>query len=229
MPRTRGPLKNVKNLKDLLSRLGEIPPERIRLYPSPGTATEKDLLHVLDHENVPCELIDGVLVEKPMGAKESFLAIELGFWIRLYLQSHPLGVVFGADATLRIMPHLIRLPDLSFVSASNLPGGLIPDEPVPDLVPDLAVEVLSIGNTRAEMLRKRREFFFAGTSLIWIVDPNKRTVDVYDAPDRFITYSEGDHLIGGDLLPGFAIEMRELFARVPKPADSTPKKKRKKP
>lgn len=225
MPRMRGPLKNARNLKDLLTRLGDIPPERVRLYPFPGTATEQDLLRVLDHENVPCELIDGVLVEKPMGAKESYLAIELGFWIRLYLQSHPLGVVLGADATLRIMPHLIRLPDLSFIAASNLPGGMLPVEPAPDLVPDLAVEVLSIGNTRSEMQRKRKEFFSAGTSQIWIVDPNKRTVEVYVAPDRSVTYSEGDCLIGGDLLPGFALELREPFARVPK----APKKKRKSP
>jgi Uma2 family endonuclease len=228
MPRTRGPLKNAKNLKDLLTRLGDIPLERIRLYPSPGTATEEDLLHVLDHENIPCELIDGVLVEKAMGAKESYLAIELGFWMRLYLQDHPLGVDLGADATFRLMPHLIRLPDLSFVAAANLPGGLLPAEPIPELVPDLAVEVLSQGNTRAEMVRKRKEFFYAGTSLIWIVNPYKRTVDVYDDPDRFITYSEDDSLIGGDLLPGFALQLRELFARIPKPPRS-PRKKRKKP
>lgn len=223
MSRTRDVLKNAKNLRDVLERLGEVPPERVRLYPYPGTATEKDLLHVLEHENVPCELIDGILVEKSMGAKESFLAMELGFWIRLYLRDNPLGVILGPDATLRIMPHLIRLPDLAFIASENLPGGMIPSEPVPDLVPDLAVEVLSEGNTRSEMARKRKEFFYAGTSQIWIVDPNKRTVDVYDSPDRFVTYSEGDHLVGGDLLPGFALELRELFAKIPR----TPKKRKK--
>jgi Uma2 family endonuclease len=223
MPLARNVLKNAKNLKDVMTRLGDVPPERIRLHPTPGMATEKDLLQVLEHENVPCELIDGTLVEKPMGAKESFLAMELGFWIRLYLRDNPLGVVLGPDATLRIMPHLIRLPDLSFIITENLPDGMIPSEPVPDLVPDLAVEVLSEGNTRSEMARKRKEFFYSGTSQIWIVNPNKRTVDVYDSPDRFVTYSEGDHLVGGNLLPGFALELQELFAKIPR----VPKKRKK--
>lgn len=224
MSRPLGPLKNARTMKDLFTRLGDVPLERVRLFPSPGTATERDLLHVLDHENVPCELIDGVLVEKPMGAKESYLALELAFHLRLYLRDNPLGVLFGADATLRLMPHLIRLPDLSFVGNASLPGGMVPEEPVPDLVPDLAVEVLSVGNTRSEMLRKRKEFFYAGTSLTWIVDPYKRTVAAYSSPDEFQTFAEGDTLVGGDLLPGFTLKLRDLFARVPKPT-----KKRKKP
>ncbi len=61
-------------IADLLKRLGNIPANRVRLHPTPGTATEKDLLEILDRENRPCELVEGTLVEKPMGFEESEIA-----------------------------------------------------------------------------------------------------------------------------------------------------------
>src|SRR5271156_6123619 len=68
------PMGNGVTIADLLKRLGNIPARRVRLYPTPGTATEKDLIKVLDRENRPCELVDGTLVEKPMGYEESEIA-----------------------------------------------------------------------------------------------------------------------------------------------------------
>jgi Uma2 family endonuclease len=49
------------------------------------------------------------------------------------------------------------------------------EQKIPDLAPDLAVEVLSEGNTKAEMVRKVREYFEAGVRLVWLTDPKKRT------------------------------------------------------
>ncbi|MCE5268992.1 MAG: hypothetical protein LLG00_14035, partial [Planctomycetaceae bacterium] len=60
-------------IADVLTHLGGIPPERVRLFPPPGTATEKDVEELDDHADRLCELIDGVLVEKTMGYKESIL------------------------------------------------------------------------------------------------------------------------------------------------------------
>ncbi len=68
------PLAGAATIGDLLKRLGNIPPGRVRLRPFPGTATEKDVLQVLDDENRPCELVEGTLVEKPMGYEESEIA-----------------------------------------------------------------------------------------------------------------------------------------------------------
>ena len=79
-------------------------------------------------------------------------------------------------ASLRLFPGLVRIPDIAFVSWARIPGGRMPKEPIPDLVPDLAVEVLSPSNTPREMALKRRHYFEAGVRLVWIVDP--------EAPDR---------------------------------------------
>ena len=67
------------------------------MFPPPGTATEKDVTELDDHADRLCELIDGVLVEKTMGYKESFLAVEIGSYSRTFLDTHDLGIVLGAD------------------------------------------------------------------------------------------------------------------------------------
>ena len=67
---------------------------------------------------------------------------------------------------------LVRIPDVAFTSWERLPGRRVPPEPIPELAPDLAVEVLSQSNTEAEMTRKRGEYFAAGVRLVWLVDPD---------------------------------------------------------
>lgn len=144
---------------ELLKKLGNIPPERVRLEPLPGTATEKDVLEMERRTGRICELVDGVLVEKAMGLTESFLALEIAFVLQLYLKKNNLGILAGADGTLRLWPGLVRIPDVSFISWEQLPHRKIPKKPIPDLYPDLAVEVLSRKNTKAEIDRKLHEYF----------------------------------------------------------------------
>ncbi|MCC2670294.1 MAG: hypothetical protein K0Q72_2765, partial [Armatimonadetes bacterium] len=120
--------------------------------------------------------------------------------------------VMGADATLRLAPGLVRLPDVSFVSWARFPDRELPAEPVPDLAPDLAVEILSQGNTVAEMDRKRSEYFAAGCRLVWYVDPAVRRVRVYTAVDCCTEVDEHGTLDGGAVLPGFSLEVATWFA-----------------
>src|SRR5579859_5350968 len=103
-----------ETLADLVRRLGDIPLERIRMRPAPGTAVEQDL------SSMPlCELIDGVVVEKVMSFFES-----------------------------RLAPGRIRIPDVAFFSWSKTKDGRVPMDPIGPYAPDLAVEILSPGNTR---------------------------------------------------------------------------------
>jgi Uma2 family endonuclease len=111
------------------------------------------------------------------------------------------------------MPGLVRIPDVSFIVWGRMPPADAPAKPIPDLSPDLAVEVLSESNTRREMERKLQEYFEAGASLVWYIDLRARTVTVYTAPDQSTVLGESATLDGGDLLPGFALPLRELFAR----------------
>lgn len=203
-----------RTIGDLLRRLGDIPADRVRFTPPPGTATIAD---VAAHRM--CELIDGTLVEKSMGWTESLLAMALGSCLREYLKHHPLGVVTGPDSTQEIRPDLVRIPDVSFFSWDRIPGRRLPREPVPALVPDLAVEILSVSNTAAEMARKRAEYFQSGVRLVWMIDPRTRTVEVFDSPSSKTLLHESDRLIGGDLLPGFEIDLNVFFGELDPPAD----------
>lgn len=151
-----------------------------------------------------------------MGAMESALAVELGRFLGNYLADHDRGFLLGADGTLRLMPKLVRIPDISFIAWDQLPSREYPSEPIPKLHPDLAVEVLSEGNTPGEMRRKLGEYFGSGARLVWLVGPEDRTVRVFTAPDKVKTLTEIDTLDGGRVLPGFRLSLKQLFARVPK-------------
>ena len=203
----------IDTLAELLERLGSISPARVRFRPPPGTATQQDVLACDKGEKRLCELVDGVLVEKAMGYYESRLAMVLASLLEAFCQKHNLGIVLGADATTALGPGLVRLPDVSFVSRRRLPGGKIPREPIPDLAPDLAVEVISQGNTPQEMDRKLREYFEAGVKLVWYVYPQTRTVRVYTAPEDVLELGEDQTLQGGDVLPGFTVQIRDWFQR----------------
>jgi len=205
----------VRKLADLLRDLGDVPADRILMTPPPGTATEADLLRLVDGvDPVLCELVDGTLVEKPIGLRESLLGIFLGSLLSEFVIPRNLGILTGSDGTLRLWQGLVRLPDVAFISWDRLPGRRIPKEPVPELAPDLAVEVLSQGKTRAEMARKRREYFKAGVQLVWEIDPETRVVTVYTALDEFQTLQESDILDGGSVLPGFALPLHKLFGEL---------------
>lgn len=206
------------SLATLLDHLGGIPGSRVRLTPPPGHATERDLLHVLDHEDALCELVDGVLVEKAVGAQEAFLA---GLILRLlgaHAEANDLGDVSPGDGPYRLGQGIVRLPDVAFVPWERLPGRVYPKDPIPDLVPTLAVEVLSESNTQGEIDRKLREYFLAGVLRVWVVDPELRTVRVYTDPGTFTTLREGQSLDGETVVPGFSVPLTRLFARVAKTA-----------
>ncbi|HEX4609242.1 MAG TPA: Uma2 family endonuclease [Urbifossiella sp.] len=201
----------VRTVGDLLRRLGDVPADRVRFHPVPGTATVADLLR---DENRRCELIDDTLVEKPTGVRESFLALVLAELITPHVRGRNLGILTGAGGTYELVSGLVRLPDLAFVSWDRLPGRRVPAEPVPNVVPDLAVEILSARNTPAEMARKRGEYFRAGVRLVWEIDPRKRTVRVYTSEAAHTDLTAADTLDGSPVLPGVTLPLAQLFAEL---------------
>jgi Uma2 family endonuclease len=199
---------------DLLHRLGDISAARVWLRPAPGTATQKDVLAIHAKTGRLCELVDGTLVEKAMGMRESLLAVYIGALLHGFVRPRKLGLVAGEAGMMKIAAGLVRIPDVSFIAWDRIPGRKVPKEPIPKLVPNLAVEVLSKTNTPAEMKRKRREYFKAGVELMWIVDPEARTVTVYTSPRNPKTLTEAQTLDGGTVLPGFKLPLRDLFAEL---------------
>ena len=206
-------------IRDLLEHLGDIAPDRVRLRPFPGTATEADLIEANDRKETIYELVGGVLVEKGMGYSESVLALVLAASLRAFVLPGNPGVISGADGMMRLFPGLVRGPDVAYASWDRIPGRRFPTDPIAGFAPDLAVEVLSPSNTAAEMARKRREYFEAGVRLVWEVDPASRTVAVFDAPERSTLLDESRTLDGGQVLPGFALPLAELFTELDRRSD----------
>lgn len=202
-----------RTLADVLHALGDIDAERIRWHPLPGTATVEDAVEINERKEGLVELVDGVLVEKAMGFPEGILAASIIEIIGAFVRARNLGIVGGADTMMRLFPNLLRIPDVCFFTWERVKGR-IPTEAAPVISPNLAVEVVSPGNTRSEMDRKVAEYFQYGTQAVWLVDPKTRTVTVYSSVDRFETLSENDVLSGGSVLPGFALEVRKLFGEL---------------
>jgi Uma2 family endonuclease len=207
---------------EVQTRLGDVPVHRILSVPAPGTAVANDLLdpHITRGKGV--ELVDGILVRKPMGFHEDYIATLLLRALSRYLDIHNIGALCGSQGLIRFLPNLVRLPDVTFTrwdSVGNTSDIEDPDTAFLEVVPDLVVEVLSESNTPREMAIKLGEYATAGVKLVWYVDPDAKTVTVYPKGRERgrKVLGEADTLDGGKVLPGFALPVADLFApRAPK-------------
>lgn len=206
--------KRARTFRDVMAELGDIPPDRILLDPPPGTATEEDLLRNNEGDGFLCELVHGTLVEKAMGVEETKLEGWLLRQLFNYLDQHDIGEVMPGTGAIRFAKGIVRLPDISFFLWEHASSEDEDREnPIAKSVPNLVIEVVSRSNTPKELARKRKEYFKAGTSLVWQVYPRARTVEVYTSPGRFRTLGIDDTLDGGTLLPGFRLPLQILFGR----------------
>lgn len=203
-------------LADLQEHLGGVPASRIRLVPQPGTATEDDAVRLAERSGILCELIDGVLVEKPMGSYESVLAATLIQLMAPYLAKNPVGVVMGADGMLRLQPGKVRAPDAAVLKWNQFPNRRAPKDRVWSLTPDLAVEVLSDSNTKREIDQKLDEYFAKGTQVAWIIDPEKRSAVIFRSRTNAELIDDTGMLDGGTVLPGFTLRLGDLLDYLPR-------------
>jgi hypothetical protein len=131
---------SLETMDDLLERLGGISPRRVLMCPPPGTATEADLLRVMPKSDRLFELVDGTLVEKVLGYGEGGLAADLIRLLGKFLDQHDLGDLVGADSTMRLLPKLVRVPDVSFICWGKLPGRQRPRRRSPLSAPPAVAE-----------------------------------------------------------------------------------------
>ena len=198
---------------DLVAGLGGVPLERIWLSPRPGTATEADVVRIVESADKRLvELVDGTLVEKLVGQRESRVTGELIYHLIGYTKRHDIGWVSIPDGMTRMSGGNVRLPDAAFYPFSMFPNDTAPNEKVASVSPALAVEVLSESNTVAEIAKKLAEFFASGTTLAWVIDPDRRTAKVYTSATKFTTLDETGVLDGEGILPGFLCPLADLFA-----------------
>lgn len=200
---------HVGTLADLLHELGDIDPARVLLHPPPGTATEEDLLRLPPDLQQVTELVDGTLVVKAIGAPESWLAMYFAMLLGRHEELCRHLVVLGPDGHTRYFGNNVRMPDIAIFLRSQLPGGKLPRDPICPVPPQLAIEVLSRGNTRREMDKKRRLFFESGVKFVWEIDPRRRAAVVFTSPDDFTELGEDGRLECPEVLPGFSLTLRE--------------------
>ena len=167
-----------------------------------------------DYENMLVELVEGKLVEmsKP-GGLHGLIAGNIFAHIWNHVRQNKLGYVTAAETGYIVARRpdgrdSVRGLDVGFIRNERLPDGM-PAGHIP-LGPDLAVEVISDGNTALGIHSKVLELQAAGTALIWLVYPDTQTVTVHTRDGAKI-YEIDDTLDGGDVLPGFTLALRDMF------------------
>ncbi len=173
-----------------------------------------DLLEQPEYQDRSFDLVEGELVEmsKPTvghGEIVSWLNIKIGS----YIVENALGRVCSGDAGFILARSFtgrdtVRGLDFAFIAKERAPGPL--DFSWYEQGPDLAVEVISPNNRADDIHLKVMQLLAAGTGLIWLVYPESRTVVAHSA-DGAKTLHEGDRLDGGDVLPGFALRVGDIF------------------
>lgn len=162
------------------------------------------------------EVVDGRVRELPeMGALAQMVSLWLCNLIQTHLQRRRLGVaVYEMVFILDAERNLRRRPDVAFVSFERWPADrLLPEEGDWEVVPDLAVEVISPNDLVKDVNRKIADYFRYGVRQVWLVDPLQRQVTIYDAPTRVRILTAEETLEGGEVLPGFATPIVPLFRR----------------
>ena len=163
------------------------------------------------------EVVDGQVVEKTMGAFETGIASLLVEILGPFARANRLGRFFNEMLfRIDIGQDLQRRPDVAFVSHARWPyNRRVPDVPVWDMVPDLAIEVISPSNSASAVHRKVHDYFKAGVSRVWVVYPEQAEVYIYSTPKQIEVVGVGQELDGGDLLPGFRLPVAILFEDEP--------------
>lgn len=178
------------------------------------TMTADELFMMPDDDN-RYDLIKGELRKmSPAGSEHGAIIVRLTVALGQYVEENDLGEVFGAETGFKLSsnPDTVLGPDVAFVSNEKIPPTGIPVAYWPG-APDLAVEVVSPGNTRREIEEKIEEYLAAGVRAVWIINPKRRTVTVHRANAEPVTLAESDILNGEDVVPGFQYTIARLFTR----------------
>lgn len=154
------------------------------------------------------ELIDGEIVEKVPTQEHGMVAGNIYGPLWSHVKERKSGrVVMEVRHRMPDDQRNARIPDISYTSG-NKP--VVKKGSVPEL-PDLAVEVKSPNDILKKMREKVRYYLANGTKLVWLVFPDKKVIEVYSADEELIL-TENDMLTGGDVLPGFTLAVRDIFA-----------------
>ncbi len=173
----------------------------------------EELLHIPD-DGFRYELVRGELRRmNPAGSLHGRIAVRITWRLAQYVEKNRLGTVYAAETGFKLAtdPDTVRAPDVAFVSRARVDAigeveGFWPE------APDLAVEVISPGDSYADVEEKVFDWLDAGTKMVVVVNPRQRSATVYKSPADIAVLAETDVLDGADVVPGFELAVREIFA-----------------
>lgn len=177
--------------------------------------TADDLWELSHQAEEAYELVAGEFVlMSPTGGLHGYVTMEIGALLRNHVRAHKLGMVTAAETgfILKENPQTVRAPDAAFISQARVP------KPLPskyfNLAPDLAVEVVSPGDTAKDIRERVDDFLNAGTNAVWLIYPGSDSVDIHTLTDKGILVQtlEADAVLSGDdIVAGFAVQVSDLF------------------
>jgi Uma2 family endonuclease len=158
------------------------------------------------------ELVRGEIVTMPApGFRHGVVQGNVAFVLKLFLRDHAVGrVTVESGLQTEFDPDTVRGPDVAFWSFERLPAVQAP-EVYPEVAADLCVEVLTPSSSRTKIQAKVKEYLKRGVRMVWVVDPDDRSVTVYRRPDEGRVFWDTATLSGEDVLPAFSCPVAELF------------------
>ncbi|MGO9598222.1 MAG: Uma2 family endonuclease [Isosphaeraceae bacterium] len=187
----------------------------------------EELLRLPDGKHY--ELVDGTLVEQNMSLLSGIVAVYVSQVLGAYCKEKGLGWVAGSEVGYRCFswkPKQVRRADVSFISLDRYSLAQVMQKGYVFIPPDLAVEVISPGDLVSELNQKLEEYLRAGVKLVWIVDPQQRSVTVHHPDGMSQRLHETDEISGEEVIPGFRCSVGTFFPPMPasesEPAPQSP-------
>lgn len=173
--------------------------------------TAQDLLR-LHSEGIRGELIQGVLHRAmPTGREHGEIAANTAFELLLFIKPRSAGIVTTSDSGVRLErdPDTVREPDVAYYAADRIGPGREPR--YSEIVPDLVVEIVSPNDDQDNVFNKARMWLSFGVRLVWVVQPEARSVEVHRSGTTVAVVGEDGQLDGLDVLPGFTCPVASIF------------------
>jgi len=180
-------------------------------------ASRERLVTVEEYARIPdddhrYELVEGRIIRmSPAGSRHAVLATRIASLLNHHVEAQALGLVMSSGGFhLASRPDTVREPDVAFVRAERVPASGVPEGFWPGPA-DLAIEIRSPGDRRAEIAAKVNEYLTRGVRLVWVVDPKARTITVHQHDQPRVVLEREAILDGGAVVPGFSCPLEKIF------------------
>lgn len=160
------------------------------------------------------ELFRGHVVRHPMPqGPHGYICNNAGFLLTQFVRENKLGRVFTNDTFVKVRlkesTDTVRGADVAFVSFAKMPPGDVPKGSLP--APELVIEVRSPSDRIPQLSAKATEYLEAGVTVVIVIDPDTQSLAVYREDEFPVRMHNGDELTLPDILPGFAVKVKQFF------------------